>query len=277
MAQTARPHKCRDKWRIRWFDHNGKRQSAVFDKYSDADLALRGKQAEIDRIRAGELAPPPPKKTFNDLADYWEKYRLPLKRSQKDDRSILRRHLRPMFGTTKLADITVAQADEFVRTRAKLSPKTIHNHLTLLIAMLNVAIDLGWLRRKPRIRKPRLTWDDYRYLRTDEEVRKFLEAARAESPVAFAMYCTAVYTGMRAGELCGLQWDNVDVERRLITVQRSYDRPTKTGDIRHVPLDSVILGSNQEQAVAEQRINEVLSDAGYQCDDAAMPRIEMSD
>jgi len=231
MPKTARPEKFRKKWRVRWIDHLGKRRGALFDKHADADLALRRVQSNVDRVRTGELAPPPPQKTFNDLADYWEKYRLPLKRSQKDDKSILKRHLRPLFGATRLSKITVAHVDEFVRTRANLSPKTTHNHLTLLIAMLNVAIDLGWLLRKPRIKKPRLTWDDYKYLKTEDEIRRFMEAAEEEDDGVLAFYCTAVYTGMRAGEICGLRWEDVDLERRLITVLRSYDKATKTGDI----------------------------------------------
>lgn len=41
---------------------------------------------------------------------------------------------------------------------------------------------------------------------------------------------------MRKGELAGLRWDDVDFERRLITVQRSYHGPTKAGDVRYVPI-----------------------------------------
>jgi len=40
--------------------------------------------------------------------------------------------------------------------RTYLDPKTVHDILTLLSRMLNVAMDLGWLARAPRIRKPRI-------------------------------------------------------------------------------------------------------------------------
>ena len=46
---------------------------------------------------------------------------------------------------------------------------------------------------------------------------------------------------MRAGELAGLRWDDVNFETRLITVQRSFDGPTKAGDVRYVPLLDVLL------------------------------------
>ena len=47
---------------------------------------------------------PPPENTFGDLRDYWLDSRAPRKRSQKDDESIIRKHLRPAFGTMKLRD-----------------------------------------------------------------------------------------------------------------------------------------------------------------------------
>ena len=133
--------------------------------------------------------------------------------------------------------------DAFVATRAKLDPKTVHNLLTLLISVLNAAVDLGWLAKVPRIKKPKIRMfsADYRYLRTDEERDAFLRAAREEGEDVLTLYTTAVFTGMRAGELGGLRRDDVDFERRLITVQRSFDGPTKAGDVRYVPILNVLL------------------------------------
>jgi hypothetical protein len=42
----------------------------------------------------------------------------------------------------------------------------------------------------------------------------------------------AIFTGMREGELAGLMWSDVDFTKRLITVQRSYDGPTKSDRVR---------------------------------------------
>jgi DNA invertase Pin-like site-specific DNA recombinase len=123
-----------------------------------------------------------------------------------------------------LRELGVQHVDAFVATRSKLDPKTVHNLLTLLISVLNAAVDLGWLAKVPRIKKPkvRMFSADYRYLRTDPERDAFLRAAREEGEDVFALYATAVFTGMRAGELGGLRWDAVDFERRLLTVQRSF-------------------------------------------------------
>jgi integrase len=41
---------------------------------------------------------------------------------------------------------------------------------------------------------------------------------------------------MRAGEIAALEWPDVDLERRLVTVQRSFDGPTKSDRVRYVPV-----------------------------------------
>jgi hypothetical protein len=49
----ARPVKFRGKWRIRWFDEFGKRQSDVFDDYKHAAAELRRHQHEVEEVRRG--------------------------------------------------------------------------------------------------------------------------------------------------------------------------------------------------------------------------------
>lgn len=235
----AKPTRHRNKWRIRWTDHTDKRRSAVFDDHKTAKAELARREAEVEEINRGLRAPPMSREhSFDELCDYWLENRAARKRSRKDDESIIRRHLRPSFRGVPVADIGLDRVDAFVRSRSQLSPKTTSNILTLLISMLNVAFDLDWLSRVPRIRKPSVPTfgQDFRYLRSDEEIRRFLRAAEGEGPHVFALYASAVYTGMRAGELAGLRREDVALECRLITVQRSYSGPTKTGDVRHVPI-----------------------------------------
>jgi integrase len=240
----ARPVKHYNKWRIRWTDETGKRRSEVHDTYQDALLRLRQHQARVQEVRRGLRSPEPPRRTFEDLATYWLENRSIHKRSKKDDQCIIR-SLRSFFGPTPLQDIGVEKGDAYQKwvqhnsiSGKPLDKKTVANHLTLLISMLRLAVDLGWIRKAPKIRKPKvpLISKDFRYLRTQEEITSFLDAARAEGDMIFTLYATAVYTGMRAGELAGLRWDDVDFVNRVITVQRSFDTPTKTESIRHVPI-----------------------------------------
>lgn len=239
----AKPVRFRGKWRIRPMGENGERESYVFDDYRDAVRKLKEREHEVEEVRRGARSATPAPRTFSELCDYWIEQRVPTKRSGDHDKSIIRKHLRPAFGALLLRDLSVKHVDAYVVEREHLNRKTIANHLTTFIAMLNVAVDLGWLLKVPRIRKPKVrVFDaDYSYLRTDEEIRRFLRGAHQEGPMVFSLYATAVYTGMRAGELAGLRWDDVSFERRLITVQRSFNGPTKAGDVRYVPILDVLL------------------------------------
>ena len=63
---------------------------------------------------------------------------------------------------------------------------------------------------------------NYSYLRTQDEIDRLLRAAREEGEALYMLYLTAITTGMRAGELAGLEWADVSLDTRLIMVQRSF-------------------------------------------------------
>ena len=245
--------KDRNRWRIQWFDADGRRRGQTYKNRSTAKKALAKLEVEAQEIRSGLKPRPGPQHSFSELCDYWLEHRTTRKKSPKDDQSIIDSSLRPFFGTMQLASISLEQVDRFRRQRCPgeretpdqekdprrgghLSVKTLHNHLTLLISMLNLAVDLGWLQARPRIKKPKLSSAEFSYLRTEGDIRSFLVAAREEELGVFELYTTAILTGMRAGELCGLTWGDIDLKRRLITVQRSFEKTTKTDEVRHIPI-----------------------------------------
>lgn len=58
------------------------------------------------------------------------------------------------------------------------------------------------------------------YLRTSEEYARW-----------YAPFCVLLHTGLRVGELCALQWSDVDFENRTITVSHTMvDYPDRTGE-----------------------------------------------
>ncbi|MCP4604390.1 MAG: site-specific integrase [Proteobacteria bacterium] len=285
----ARPTKFRGKWRIRWVDALGKRRSEIYEDHNDAKFKLKQHELEKEEVRRGLRSLCNPDKKFAALCKYWLKSRALQKRSYLHDVSIIRAHLRPFFGKMKISDISPVTVNEFVTTRSHLNKKTVHNHLTLLISMLNAARDdLGWLVKVPKIRKPKVPKvnPNYRYLRTEEEIIRFLLTAKNTDDMAYMLYVTAINTGMRAGELAGLHWSDVDFSKRLIKVQRSFDGPTKSGETRYVPiLDSLLqplkewrlrhpgklVFSNQRgkqlqpsQRIFQETLKRVLDQAGFE-------------
>lgn len=61
-----------------------------------------------------------------------------------------------------------------------------------------------------------------------------------------ALWATALYTGLRRGELQALQWQNVDLERGLVCVEHSWDRcagliaPKSRSGTRRVPIPATL-------------------------------------
>lgn len=230
-----KPIKQRGKWRIRWTDANGARRSEVHRTHQDAKLALSRKLVEAEEQVRGLRKLVPLEHTVDELCKEWLDTRAARKRSKKTDESLIRAHLLPAFGGKRLTELGVREIEAFKAARAHLHKNSVNHALSLLISMLRHAHDIGWLAVVPKVTKYRLpsVSSSFRYLRTADEVRRFLVAAReeAERPqlesTIFPFFATAIFTGMRAGELAGLHWDDVDLERRLITVQRSYDGPLR--------------------------------------------------
>jgi hypothetical protein len=81
--------------------------------------------------------------------------------AQKDDESIIRKHLRPAFGAMKVRDVGVEEVDSYVNEKIdvdELSDKTVGNHVTLLATMLRLAMTfkVPWLTMVPKFRKPKV-------------------------------------------------------------------------------------------------------------------------
>ena len=80
----------------------------------------------------------------------------------------------------------------------------------------------------------KLATSDYGWIKSAADVARFLEACKLPW---FRVACElAFYAGLRQGEVAGLRWDRIDLDRGLITVDRSYDGPTKSKHVRAVPL-----------------------------------------
>lgn len=63
---------------------------------------------------------------------------------------------------------------------------------------------------------------------TLEEIKKFLTAAKIMNNRWFPVWSIAILTGMRSGELFALTWNQIDLNKGQILVDRSFDSNTKT-------------------------------------------------
>ena len=226
-------------FRIRYVEYGSQQtKSQYFDRKEDAEFEAGEVFQNDQKVKRGLRGLAPIDRTFDQLAEYWIKNVCPEKRSGKHDKSTLAAHLQPFFGGTLLRNITAQQVDEFkaILREKKLGEKTQHNILTLLISMLNKAIDIEWITKRPVIKKMKLKEMSFRYLKTKEEIHCFLNAAKSKGEHVELLYSFAILTGLRVGEVAGLRKSDIDFENGIITVQRSYEGPTKGGRPRNVPV-----------------------------------------
>src|SRR5665213_1186010 len=162
---------------------------------------------------------------------------------QVGKKCILSASLIPFFGPMPIGeigahDIERFKARQFQRGRTN---KTILNQLTVLHKCLVTAYE--WLQLEgspPKIKWPKCTTPEIDYL-SPEECDLLLRHAKG---IVYEMLLFALRTGMRQGEIRGLQWSSIDWLNQSIAVRHSLDNHSRTlvapksGRSRHIPMDS---------------------------------------
>lgn len=175
----------------------------------------------------------------------------------------------PAFRNTALDKITVAKVEHW-RTKklsAGVSKETTNRDIADLRSALNSAATWDLIKVSP-LNKLKASKVDrspkVRYLSVDEEKalrlalqerdQKIRDArargrqhriARGHDPLPpidqtqygdhiTPMVLVSILTGMRQGELFGLRWQNVDFDRRVITIEGD---DSKSGQTRHIPMN----------------------------------------
>ncbi|HXI15305.1 MAG TPA: site-specific integrase, partial [Chloroflexota bacterium] len=135
-------------------------------------------------------------------------------------------HLKPAVGRLPLADLRAQHLRELygrlVRTHAAQTVRHIH---TSIRQALDLAVSDGILMRNVArsVVAPRLVRRAIRALTADEQ-RAFLQYAQEQEDELLPLWLVALRTGLRQGELLGLQWPDVDLKRGRLTVQRTLVR-----------------------------------------------------
>ncbi len=211
------------------------------------------REAVLASARAGEEEPtkkkkrtPKPAPTFAKFADYFiETYATTNNRPStvREKRRALGRGLLDHIGRVRLDKITARHVESFKARRKKdgVGPKSINEELAILSKILGYAEEIGELRQAPpkirRLKVPKPSFDFLDF----EEADRLREVARDAPDPWCAMIPTALWSGLRLGELRALQWEDVDLVAGRLFVRHSADthnvlHPPKSGQPRIVDL-----------------------------------------
>jgi integrase len=130
----------------------------------------------------------------------------------------------PAIGSVPLAKLTAWHVQELYKRMSDegVSPRCQQMTANVLIPALRHAVALKLMIHNPAldVPRPRCPKKEMKVWNA-EQAKAFLAAARSDR--LHALYVLALSTGMREGELFGLQWGDVDLAAGYLTVQRTLE------------------------------------------------------
>lgn len=216
---------------------NGKRYTkAGFTTKRDAN-------AWIDRLKKSKIEgtlSDPNGITFSAYAKHFIDHQHGLEHKRKTIEgyeSILSYRLLPYFKNKRMRSITTTDVNIFLDSLAKegLAVKTKRNIRNVLNGIMVLAIQENVIGFNPLTNIPvfRETKTENRRALTGEEVRQLLHALdayyekkknyKSVNMLIYPYVYLAIYTGARRGELCALTWNDIDVEKCTVSINKSIN------------------------------------------------------
>jgi integrase len=254
----------REAWVVDYTDQLGHRHLKTFARKRDAD-AHHAKVAV--EIRAGMHTPESTSATVSEAGQNWLASREAAgveRATLINYRQHLDLHITPLIGATKLAALTIPFVRQFEdRLRQDRSPAMVRKVLVSLSGILADAQDRGDVAQNVVRNRARQSGaaearqkhplDIGKDIPTPAEVRAVIAQLSGRGrPILL----TAIFTGLRASELRGLRWADVDLAKGELHVRQRADRfgaighPKSAGSRRTVPLLPMVANALREWRLA---------------------------
>lgn len=235
-------------WQADYRDGSGARRSKQFALKKDADAFLAKAQHDVGQ---GTHVADSASVTINEACRLWIERATNegLERSTLDQyRQHAEIHIKPAIGGQKLSKLNVPAVQKFTDDLAKsVSKAMVKKVLGSLSGIFAEAQRHGYAAVNPvKAIKIRTSKRDVKKVEmpTKQELAAILRATPEKSK---PFIWTAVFTGMRASELRGLAWDDVDLSGAVIHVKRRADKynnisfPKSAAGTRDIPIPPTVV------------------------------------
>ena len=204
--------------------NQGKRCYKYFFGYSKKEVKNKMKKYLNDSSKKTDLV----SMCFTELYNEWiNANRHKIKESTAANYEMkAEKHLIPAFGNTLISEITSHDIIKFISR--KQSDRLSNRYISDILIVLKAVFKYGVLKYRiinpaDGITMPKKRRSEVRMLSDEEqkELETFINLSHSLTTLAIAL---ARYTGLRIGELCALQWKDIDFEKRILTVRKTLQR-----------------------------------------------------
>lgn len=233
MATVSKdPARKKTPWVVRWYDEAGKQRKRGFARKVDADRF----RAEVEhKLNTGTyIDPAGGRRTFREYAEQWRVAQIHRPNTAARTVSQLTKHVYPVLGARPLATLRPSELQAFVTgLSATLAAGSVRTVWGTVRAVLGAAVRDRLIGHDPAVgvkmpEKPREQVVPLTVDQVDALVRAAPDHYRHLVVVAAA-------TGLRQGELFGLQADDIDLDARTMAVERQV-QPAAGGGFLVGPL-----------------------------------------
>lgn len=245
-------------WSKKNIDRELARVARDFENEVQAGAVItREEQRQREQEAAAQAA------KIQTLKQYGEQVFMPQKtvsiseNSRSSFQGCLDNRIYPALGNYKLPEITAADISAFLISIQKegLSHATVIKHYTVLHSLFKMAYMTDVIERNPmdKVQRPKPRKDEIKAdveAYTADEVRHIMQCLRLEPLKWQALVRLLIDTGIRRGEVCGLQWNAVDFVHNRITIEKNlcytpqkgiYLDTPKNGKSRTIDVDPDVM------------------------------------
>lgn len=209
-------------------------------------------------------------KTFGEVLDLWmANNRIRLKGGTINKyQNLIDTHIMPELGSTRITELDSTRINCFLERKLSngkidgsggLAPSYVRSIMLVINAAVTFAVSEQYcLPLKTPVCKPTIPKDELTILSLKEQ--QYLEKSLLKE---FNLTCAGIllslHTGLRIGEICALQWDDVDLKKMVIHVRHTIarikadentsgsstililDTPKTNASTRDIPISTLLL------------------------------------
>jgi integrase len=208
-------------WRLRYRINRKRHTKVVEGTKTEAAKELRRLLHDGDEGR--HVAPN--KLTFHQWATDWLALKAQNLAGQTLERyqNLMRLHVVPVLGDKLLQRITAMDIDKLY-AGLSLAPRTMGLVHIVVKSCFRTAVKKKLLAANPveDAERPSAEDEEAGTVLEEEELAKLVKAFEGHS--LYPIVATAAYTGARRSEILALRWQDIDLDRRTISITRSIER-----------------------------------------------------